>query len=564
MINIFIFSFISSIYLICAGHIFLLKKNIEISEIYTSIFFGSFLLSIIGLFLNFFIPLDIKTNTILLILIFFIGFFFIIKNKNFLKIIYCSVFISIISTLILSYDTIYRPDANLYHLPYTQIINENKIIFGVSNIHFRFGHISIIQYLNAIFNNFIFKENGIIIPAAIIFSAIVLYFYNEIKKNINKDVSYAFYIFLLFAYILYGYNRYSEFGNDTIAHLYFLLISSYFLRDNYKKNISKEDFIKLLILSLFCFMLKTSLIFVFIIPLYIFLFKFKKIYILNIFNLFVLLVVILWFVKNIITSGCIIYPIEITCFENFEWFSNNSKDLISANVQSLDNEAWTKGWPDYKGQPVTQTTYVENFFWFKTWALNHGLLIVKKLLIFLTIIFIIFLILKKNADGENLLSIKPNYKLIILLSISATCVFIWFIRFPVFRYGSSYIVVLLTSLLTLISLKYDILNIKIDNLKKYINIFIIIFIFLFFIKHTLRIYENNNNLISNSAWPQFPKKKDTKDISSEVKIDGKFVYYLLKDKDGCGYTSSPCSPYPIKNNIYQEELNGYKFFLIKN
>ena len=57
----------------------------------------------------------------------------------------------------------------MYHLPYTKIINDNKIIFGISNIHFRFGHTSILQYLNAIFNNYIFNSKGIIIPAAIIF-----------------------------------------------------------------------------------------------------------------------------------------------------------------------------------------------------------------------------------------------------------------------------------------------------------------------------------------------------------------------------------------------------------
>ena len=166
----------------------------------------------------------------------------ILKRKNLYNVLICSFFISLISTLILSYDTIYRPDANLYHLPFTKIINENKIIFGISNIHFRFGHISILQYLNANFYNFLFKENGVIIPAAIIFSSFVLYFYNEIKSNSEKNKIYTFYIFLLLAYILYGYNRYSEFGNDTISHLYFFLISSYFLKDNYKDNITTEGF----------------------------------------------------------------------------------------------------------------------------------------------------------------------------------------------------------------------------------------------------------------------------------------------------------------------------------
>ena len=59
--------------------------------------------------------------------------------------------------LTISYDGTYRPDAGLYHLPYISILNENKIIIGLSNIHFEFGHVSILQYLSAIYNNFLMR-----------------------------------------------------------------------------------------------------------------------------------------------------------------------------------------------------------------------------------------------------------------------------------------------------------------------------------------------------------------------------------------------------------------------
>ena len=51
--------------------------------------------------------------------------------------------ISLISFLLVIYSTVNRPDAWLYHLPYSKIINEHKIIIGVANIHERFAHISI-------------------------------------------------------------------------------------------------------------------------------------------------------------------------------------------------------------------------------------------------------------------------------------------------------------------------------------------------------------------------------------------------------------------------------------
>ena len=564
LINIFLFSFISSLYLVCSGFIFWSKKNNKVSEIYKCIFFGSAFLSFISVLFNFFLPLDIKINSIIFIIILFIGFILIIKRKILHNVIFCSLLISIISTLILSFDTIYRPDANLYHLPFTQIINENKIIFGVSNIHFRFGHISILQYLNANFNNFLFKENGIIIPAAIIFSAFVLYFYNEIKHHAQINKIYTFYIFLLLAYILYGYNRYSEFGNDTIAHLYFFLISSYFLKDNYIKNLTTEDFIKLTILTLFCFMLKTSLVFAFIFPLYIFVINFKKKYIFNFYNIFIILISLSWIIKNLITSGCIIYPIEVTCFNSFEWMSNNSEDFISPRVQSLDNEAWTKGWPDYKGEVVSQQKYVENFYWLQTWLSGHGWLIFKKISIFVIINFILILSLKKISTYKNLTEYKFNNKIYLLLLFSLICVFIWFIRFPVFRYGSSYIVVLVITLSTIIAYKLEIFKIETSKFKKFLNLSLIIFLILFSLKHTLRIYKNYNNFLSDNAWPQFPKKENTKDISRPMMLNGELAYYLLKGKtDGCGYISSPCTPFLVKDNIYLKKVNGYKFYLIE-
>ena len=563
MINIFVFSFISSIYLVCAGSIFGPNKKNNPSEIYTTIFFGSFLLGFLGVLLNFFVPLNIEVNTIVFILISSIGFFFIIKKKYLYDVLYCSLLISLISTLILSYDTIYRPDANLYHLPFTQLINENKIIFGVSNIHFRFGHISILQYLNAIFYNSIFKENGILMPAAIIFAAFVLYFYSEIKKNNKKNIIYTFYTFLLFSYVLYGYNRYSEFGNDTISHLYFLLISSYFLKNSYEKNSTNIFFVKLLILSLFCFMLKTSLILVFIFPLYFFIFKFNKKYIFNLSNLLILLIAFSWIIKNIITSGCIIYPIEITCFNKFEWYSNNLNHLISASVQSLDNEAWTKGWPDYKERSISQEIYVENFYWVQTWLSNHGLFILKKISIFFVVILLLIFNLKRLITNHSSLKIKINNKIYLLFFFSLICVFIWFIRFPVFRYGSSYIVVLIISLSTIIAYKCDLLKIEINKFNKYLNICVLIFFILFSFKHTLRIYKNYDTSLTKVAWPEFPKIEDTKNISKPISLDGKFFYYLLNGGGECGYTSSPCTPFRVKKNIYKEEKKGYTFLLIK-
>ena len=67
------------------------------------------------------------------------------------------------------------------YFPYINILNENKIILGISNLHQRFGHTSIMQYLSAIHYNFIFGLNGTVIPLASLAIYTVVLFLSHIK-----------------------------------------------------------------------------------------------------------------------------------------------------------------------------------------------------------------------------------------------------------------------------------------------------------------------------------------------------------------------------------------------
>ncbi len=567
MISIYLYSLISSFYLNCAGNILLSKDSDK--NIYSFAIFGSIFLSFLALFANFFIPLSLSFNSIILILILIFGLLVICKNKRFLSTLRSCIFISVISTIILTLDTINRPDASLYHLPYTKILNDDKIIFGIANIHIRFGHTSILQYINALFNNFLFKENGILLPASIIFSSIVLFIFKEIRKNFFKYKPYVIYLFFIFAYILYKYNRYSEFGNDVIAHLILIITSIYFLKINFENVLIKNFFYKILLLSFFCFMLKPTLILGLILPIFCFYkylnFNFKQLLNLNIFFVFVF--ISSWIIKNLIVSGCLIYPIQFTCFESLQWFSNDLRFDISPNLQSLDNEAWTKGWPDYKGDKISQELYVKNFFWFKTWFMGHGLEILQKLSFFIFFIFIYLFSINKIAINSK----KENFKDIIdlkkkiwfLFFLSLIGIFLWFVRFPVFRYGSSYLVIFICISATLISIKY---NIEIKNsvlFKKYTNIFLLTILVLFTAKHSLRVFKNKDLNYLNYPWPQFisERQNDNNFKSDPILIDDEIMYYLVKSDDGCGYSLSPCTPYPVKN-VKMSLRNTYKFFTL--
>ena len=182
MVAIFFSNYFILVYLYISGLIFLKflfkeKKNLNHIEAF---FFGYVLLSFLSLFFNFFAPLNKLNNTIILLTL-IIVFFFNFKKIVSKKIFYLSIVITFTSTILLYKSNIFRPDAGLYHFPFIKILNEEKIIFGLSNIHFRFGHISITQYLSAHLNNYITNENAINIPHSILASAFIIYLFTEIK-----------------------------------------------------------------------------------------------------------------------------------------------------------------------------------------------------------------------------------------------------------------------------------------------------------------------------------------------------------------------------------------------
>ena len=172
MVYFFINLFISSIFSIISGYqltkLSFIKKELDPTE---AGLFGFIFLGILSLFANFFLALDPNINSII-ISIFILLFIFQIRN-NFSRgkeILISSLKISLIALIFLVFSNNFDPDSFLYHLPYSNLINDYKILPGAGLIHFRFGTISIMQYINALFNNHIFGANGITIPTSLVFS----------------------------------------------------------------------------------------------------------------------------------------------------------------------------------------------------------------------------------------------------------------------------------------------------------------------------------------------------------------------------------------------------------
>ena len=454
-------SILSSLILITLGLSINKVRKPELGDLCLNGLLAVVYISFVALVLNFFFPLSKNLNTVLIILIFIL--FFYKRINHYKNIIILSIFSGLISFILLNLSNIYRPDAGLYHIPYIATLNENKIIIGLANIHFRYGHTSIIQYISAIYNNQIFDAKGISLPTASIFSLFFLYLVFEIRNYFKINAIYTIFLILTFIYLIIGYGRYTEFGNDVTAHLYLFLVYCIFLRnfDNKKDDISLIN--KIFLLSIFAFMQKASMIFLLLVPIYCFYFLKQKIRIINFSNIFATVFIIFFLIKNILISGCLIYPISITCSDKLPWYSHTEK-LISAKIQGLDNHAWTKGWPDLEDKSIGQENFVKNFNWLSTWIKKHGLKILIKISIFSFFIGLFFYLIrtKKNLFYDSVIGLNIKYNIYVLLFVSFFGSVSWFLRFPVFRYGSSYLI----SLIILLSILVFFKNKKSDPEKK--------------------------------------------------------------------------------------------------
>ena len=561
MINIFFSSFAGSIIIIGNAYVFnylILKRKVNEFDVFNDSFFGFILIGFLSLLLNFFFPINKSISSIFLIysVSTFIYFFIYYKKKQ--NIIWCIIFLTIITFLIITFANINRPDAGLYHLPFIKILNDNKLIFGLTNLHYRFGHTSIFQYISAIHVNFFFKEEFLNIPLAILPGLYFLYLFQNFNDEIkNKNEKNVIAIFLIAAFSLYSFNRFSGLGNDGPANIFFFILVLQLLNIQDLNNINSVKFHKILLISLFLVMLKPFMIFNLIIPMLLLILNKDKLKLIrDKKNIFCMIFIFFWFLKNIFLSSCIIFPLKLTCFNNLIYA--NEKIV---NIASKEAEAWSKGYPDSKVQN-SYDQYNSNFNWVETWSKNHFKKVKEKIfpLIFLIVILIILSLIKKNYY-KNFIIQKTfsDKKTLYLVFFLIFYVILWFLKFPVYRFGLAFI----SSFIIIIYVHFFITNErKFYNYKVLSNILIIGFLIIS-IKNINRIINKFNQNYFNSPWPAMYSMKENENIVKEYKEiydkKNKFLYHYSHGEE-CMYSRSPCSNYFIQN-IEKTKRYGYTFFV---
>ena len=533
------------------------NKKIEDNLGYSGLF-GIFFLIAYSYLTHIFFPHG-KIHNLILIIIgsFFFIFFFIVKIKKFKKKI---LFFLIIFIILYIGSFIFKThdDFPYYHFSYSYHLTQNEIIAGIGKFNHGYRTPSSIFYLNSLFylpgiNFYLFH-----IPAIMIMGFTNIILLSKIIESIQlKKINFlSYYCLLAFMFINIFFYRFGEHGTDRSAQiLVFLMIMEIIIFLNYKLSyrvsISLILMLMAIITSLKAFYI---LYFIFFIPIFIEIFKknnLKNSFLLltgNIFFIFFSIIIFFIFFNSLVNTGCLLYPIKITCINSFEW------GIPLAEVQLMNDwyEQWSKGGAAPNFRIDNPEVYIQYFNWVPNWIDIYFFNKVSDFL--LGIIFLVILVLlifrsKNKVNHNNKNNLNLTYALILILLLE------WFYNHPALRYGGYVLICLILFIPAAKKIK-EYKNTNYLNSKK-IYVLIGLALFIFVGRNTIRIdkeikqyhYKPLKNVYYNvdenyfNITEQFSKLKEKYEncviISydcgetsvSNITIKKKFGKYILINKE---------------------------------
>jgi hypothetical protein len=209
-------------------------KYFQENLISENILVGIILFSFSALFANFFFPIKYLVIFFLFFLIYIIFKRKIICLKDLkIIIIFCIIFLLLPLTMKFGYDS------GLYHLPHQLILREDKISFGLLNLHQRYGLISILNYLKS---PFWLEDNLFLLGtiSALFYIIFFMYCYEKAVRDLNR--SYIYFFTLLFFIFTSKYSRPTiALVDDLYAIIFFLTIFKSFELLNYNEIKKKSN-----------------------------------------------------------------------------------------------------------------------------------------------------------------------------------------------------------------------------------------------------------------------------------------------------------------------------------
>ena len=521
-------------------------------------FFNSSFLGLLGIFILLLISytshLFVKHNYFHNVIILIIGilsfvYFFLRegKKKNIIKLNFFFLLLFISFIIFKSHD-----DFSYYHFPYIYYLTQSKIMLGIGNFNHGFRTPSSIFYLNSLFYLPVIKYYFFQIGAILIMGFSSYQFIYLIKEKLTQKKYDKFFFLSLFFFmftVIFFY-RIAEHGTDRSAQiLIFLLIIELLIIINFDKSI-KECIIKILIILGLVISLKSFYILylAFTFPVfYYFIIERKFRYILLIFKslyfyLFLFLFGNILFV-NFANSGCLIYPVSITCSDYFIW----SIPLQEVSAMNDWYEQWSKAGANPNFRVENPQVYIQHFNWVSNWFQEYFFTKVSDFIFGILFLTIIFLFTFQSNEKNSLYNYKGERFIYIILLI---LLFEWFYNHPALRYGGYQLLCLLLFLpvSNFLSSKKHFKNVLFKT-----NILLIIGITIFFGRNINRLINENIKYDFNPfVSPAYRITEDHFSVHNRFKD-------IVNNKLFCKTYQNKCT-----NNIDVKQKYEYKIFFRKS
>lgn len=330
-------------------------------------------------------------------------------------------------------------DSGLYHLPAIRWLVDSTVPFGLANLHGRLGFnsawfsISAVlaqvgapntQNYTALASETLFAALGIAILAALyrfvharardiatlfLLLSGMIGFSPVVLENLSSP-STDHPVILLSLVLVYVFLRAVE-ARDEVAFLYEFWLS--------------------VLLSLFIITIKVSVLPLALIPISLFWIGYRRrLGVAKWKNLLptvvtAILVAGSWMARNFVLSGCLIYPLSLTCVPGLPWAVSSAQ----ANSEAL----WVMSWARDPGNPQS-IQVLTHWEWLEPW---FGKLIASNdfvvPLICLGVGLVLILVARRKVQARR--DVRP---LLVLGAISLIGMLYWFLSAPDLRFGSTW------------------------------------------------------------------------------------------------------------------------------